>query len=97
MNATPGPGTYHKEMAGLKNNFPKIDSDNSKSKLKTSVSLTKEIGFSTSQRDDFYNKEYKNIPGPGSYDLNYRANYTEGPSYKSINFTKFSFKKLHYF
>ena len=87
MSVTPGPGTYHKEIGGSKNNFPKIDSDHqlkSKSKHKISDSQIKEIGFSTSQRDDFYNKEYKNIPGPGAYDLNFRASYAEGPSYKSI-------------
>lgn len=79
--------------------LPKINSENqlkSQKTLKTEnatpknkkkkLASKKNLGFSTSNRDDLYNKSYKAIPGPGSYDANYKASKGDSPSYKYFDF-----------
>lgn len=92
---TPGPGSYYKSLAqkGQENSqelLPKIQNNykntseerKKKNHPKKHKFVTKSQGFSTSQRDDFYNKEYKNVPGPGTYQINYKVNYGTTPSFK---------------
>ena len=71
-----------KSESGLNPKKHSIENTKKKKNYTNTTSLYKDKGFSTSNRDDFYNKEFYKVPGPGSYDLNYRASYTEGPSHK---------------
>ena len=92
------------KIAKNEKTLPKIISENqirtqknvkSRDKKKTPK---KDLGFSTSNRDDLYNKSYKSIPGPGAYDANYNASVPERPSYKYQKFNLWAnSKKLRRF
>lgn len=61
----------------------KISSENSQKLKKLFTNKTKQSnGFSISKREDLYNKENKKTPGPGAYQINYRASFNDAPGYK---------------
>lgn len=71
--------------------LPKIPSEGQLNKdrvLKTENSTIskknslKNLGFSCSHRDDLYNKEHRRNPGPGSYEVNFKATKPDPPSFK---------------